>query len=174
MAEDATAGLELGRADDATVHGIVRAVFAHLPADARFRCAEVARPWRATCDEPSLWLRLDLSASGGLARPANDALLRAATQRARGGLLALDVSDSDITYDALLAVVAASPALRELRACGQDKHLSCDETEALRAASRAAAAAPRRGSGLRAVGREPSAAQRGGGRRHASRAPPRT
>jgi hypothetical protein len=133
MAEDATAGLELGRADDATVHGIVRAIFfAHLPVDARLRCAEVARPWRATCDEPSLWLRLDLSARGGLAHPASDALLRAAIQRARGGLQALDVSDSDITYDALLAVVAASPALRELRACGQDKHLvGCDETNAL-------------------------------------------
>jgi hypothetical protein len=133
MAEDAAA-LELSSTDFATMHrhGVVRTIFAHLPLDARLRCAEVARPWRATCDEPSLWLRLDLSeASGGLARPANDALLRAAIQRARGGLLALDVSDSDITFGALLAVVAASPALRELRACGQDKHLSGDETNTL-------------------------------------------
>jgi hypothetical protein len=97
------------------------AVFARLPADARLRCAEVCPSWRVMLRERNLWLRLDLSpASGGLARPATDALLHAAAARAAGGLQSLDVTDcTKITHEALRAVAAANAgALRELRACG--------------------------------------------------------
>ncbi len=99
------------------------AVFALLPVDARLRCREVCRGWRAVLLERSLWLRLDLSkASGGLARPATEGLLRAAAARACGQLHALDVSECEsITHEALLAVLAANAgALRELRAWTAD------------------------------------------------------
>jgi hypothetical protein len=78
----------------------------------------VCRGWRAVMRERSLWLRLDLSeASGGLARPATDALLRAAAARADGQLHSLDASACQlITHEALLAVLAANAgALRQLR-----------------------------------------------------------
>jgi hypothetical protein len=94
------------------------AVFALLPVDARLRCREVCRGWRAVLLERSLWLRLDLSAaSGGLARPAKDALLRAAAARAGGQLQSIDVTECPgITHEALLAVLTANAgALRELR-----------------------------------------------------------
>ncbi len=95
------------------------AVFALLPVDARLRCREVCRGWRAVLRERSLWLRLDLSkASGGLARPATEGLLRAAAARAGGELHALDVSECrGITHACLLEVLTANAgALRELRA----------------------------------------------------------
>jgi hypothetical protein len=55
-----------------------------------------------------------------LARPATDALLRAAAARACGGLHSLDVTGcTAITHEALRAVAAANAgALRALRACG--------------------------------------------------------
>jgi hypothetical protein len=95
------------------------AIFALLPVDARLRCHEVCRGWRAVLRERSLWLRLDLSeASGGLARPATDALLRAAAAPAGGQLRVLDVSDCEgFTPACMLEVLTANAgALRELRA----------------------------------------------------------
>jgi hypothetical protein len=95
-------------------------IFALLPVDQRMRCAEVCPSWRMMLRERSLWLRLDLSkASGGLARPATDALLRAAAARVGGQLHALDVSEcDDITHACMLEVLAANPGtMRELRAC---------------------------------------------------------
>jgi hypothetical protein len=95
------------------------AIFALLPVDARLRCREVCRGWRAVLRDRSLWLRLDLSkASGGLARCATDALLRAAAARAGGRLHFLDVSDCEgITPACMLEVLTANAgALRELRA----------------------------------------------------------
>jgi hypothetical protein len=86
--------------------------FALLPVDQRMlRCAEVCRAWRDALAERSLWTLLDLSkASGGLARPATDALLRAAAARAGGQLQFLDVSDCEesITHACLLAVLVAN------------------------------------------------------------------
>jgi hypothetical protein len=92
-------------------------IFALLPVDARLRCREVCRGWRAVLLERSLWLRLDMSPKAGLARPARDALLRAAAARAGGQLQFLDVSEcKGITHACLLAVLAANAgALRELR-----------------------------------------------------------
>jgi hypothetical protein len=79
----------------------------------------VCRGWRDALLERSLWLRLDLSkASGGLARPATEGLLRAACGRAGGQLQSLNVTQCPgITQEALLAVVTANAgALRELHA----------------------------------------------------------
>jgi hypothetical protein len=97
---------------------LVLHILSLLPVDARLRCAEVCRSWRAALEERSLWLRLDLSASGvSPKREATDALLRAAAARACGELVALDVRGCKrVTVDALLAVVTANgAALRELR-----------------------------------------------------------
>jgi hypothetical protein len=93
-------------------------IFALLPVDQRMRCAEVCPSWRVMLRERSLWLRLDLSkASGALARPATEGLLRAAAARACRQLHMLDVSECvGITHEALLAVVTRNAgALRKLR-----------------------------------------------------------
>jgi hypothetical protein len=97
---------------------VVLAIFSVLPVDARLRCKEVCRGWRAVLRERSLWLRLDLSeASGGLALPATDALLRAAAARAGGQMQSLNVTEGPgITREALMAVLTANAgSLRELR-----------------------------------------------------------
>ncbi len=74
-------------------HTLLLEVLSRLPVDCRLRCAAVCRAWRTALNEHSLWRRLDLSpATGGLARAASDALLRAAAKRAAGDLQTLDVS----------------------------------------------------------------------------------
>jgi hypothetical protein len=57
----------------------------------------VSRGWRATVADASLWLRLDLTAAGGVPqRRATDALLRGAAARAGGRLqfLAVDAAET--------------------------------------------------------------------------------
>jgi hypothetical protein len=102
---------------------LVLHVFSLLPADARARAACVCRGWRHVVSEPSLWTRLNLSASSGVTCDVTDAVLAGAVDKARGQLAALDVSDCvDVTFDALLAVVRANGgALRELCA-GAPQH----------------------------------------------------
>jgi hypothetical protein len=128
---------------------LVLHILSLLPVDARLCCAEVCRSWRAALEERSLWIRLDLSASGvSPKREATDALLHAAAARARGELEALDLRDcTRVTLDALLAVVTANgAALRELhtrniwnRADESSWPLDTDELQALlRAAPRLA------------------------------------
>jgi hypothetical protein len=97
-------------------HALALALFALLPVDQRLRCAEVCPAWRAMLSDVSLWLRLDLSPAGGVAR-ATDALVRAAAARAAGGLRALDLTDCvDITQGAMRSVAAENAgALVELR-----------------------------------------------------------
>jgi hypothetical protein len=96
-------------------------IFAALPADARLRCAEVCRGWRAMLTERSLWTRLDLSDSSGVTHRVTPALLRAAATKAGGALQALDVSG---VWHLLLTtrgeplrnlLAANAGALRELR-----------------------------------------------------------
>ena len=99
-------------------HAVVLAIFARLPVDARLRCLEVCRAWRALLSgELSLWsTRLDVSTeTGGLARPVTEALFRAAAARARGQLQALDVRYANLPDDAVVKVLGANGALRELR-----------------------------------------------------------
>jgi hypothetical protein len=128
-------------------HALVLHILSLLPVDARLRCAEVCRSWRAALEERSLWLRLDLSASGvSPKREATDVLLHAAAAHARGQLQALDMRGcTRVTCEALLAVLTANGALRELRTrsiygrFGHSETLDADELEALlRAAPRLA------------------------------------
>jgi hypothetical protein len=93
-----------------------RHIFGALPVDLRLRCREVCTSWRDTLSDVSIWQRLDLSvASGGLARPANELLLRAAVARAGGQLQALNLFSSEVRHsDALAAVTANAATLREL------------------------------------------------------------
>jgi hypothetical protein len=120
-------------------HALVLHILSLLPVDTRLRCAEVCRSWRAALEERSLWLRLDLSASGvSPKREATDALLHAAAARARGELVALDLRGCEhVTSDALLAVVTANGALHELRT-HTDEGSSPLKTDALEALLRAA------------------------------------
>jgi hypothetical protein len=96
---------------------LVHHVFSLLPADARARAACVCRGWRHVLLEPSLWTHLNLSPFSGVTRAVvTDAVLAGAAAKARGQLVALDVSECNyVTFDALLAVVQANGgALREL------------------------------------------------------------
>jgi hypothetical protein len=95
---------------------LVLHVFSLLPVDARARAACVCRGWRTTLEERSLWTRLDLSPSSGLAVGVTDAVLAGAARKARSQLAVLDVMHcARVSFDALLAVVAANGvALREL------------------------------------------------------------
>jgi hypothetical protein len=99
---------------------LVLHILSLLPVDTRLRCAEVCRSWRAALEERSLWLRLDLSASGvSPKRAVTDALLHAAAARAGGELVALDLRGCTlVTSVALLAVVTANGALREFHCTG--------------------------------------------------------
>jgi hypothetical protein len=99
-------------------HALALVIFSLLPVDQRMRCAEVCRGWRAMLSDVNLWLRLDLSPAGGVARDAvTKALLRAAAKRAAGRLQALDLSDCErFTHKTICAVAAKNAgALVELR-----------------------------------------------------------
>jgi hypothetical protein len=104
-------------------HALVLFIFSLVPADQRLRCLEVCKEWCATLNERSVWSRLDLSAAAGLARPATEALLRAAAARAGGQLQTLHLTDcAVITHETLLAVARTNAdTLTELRiegSCG--------------------------------------------------------
>jgi hypothetical protein len=93
-------------------------IFLSLPLDERARAALVCRGWCALLTERSLWTRLDLSPSSGLARArVTDAFLRGAAAKARGSLTALDVSScTHVSSVALLGVLRRNAgALRTLR-----------------------------------------------------------
>ncbi len=55
-------------------HALVLLIFSLLPVDQRLRCLEVCKGWYATLNERSLWTRLDMSATAGLARRTTEAL----------------------------------------------------------------------------------------------------
>ncbi len=108
-------------------HALVLFIFSLVPLDQRLRCLEVCKSWYATLNERSLWTRLDLSATAGLARRATDTLLRAAAARAGGQLEALHLTDCAVlTHEELLAVARANAdTLTELRmegSCGLRYH----------------------------------------------------
>jgi hypothetical protein len=70
-------------------HSLVVRVLAALPADARLRCAEVCKTWRAAVSDRSLWLRVDLSRESGVTHKVTPALLCAVAARAAGHMQAL-------------------------------------------------------------------------------------
>ena len=106
----------------------VHAVFLRLPVDARLRCAEVSRAWRALLADTTLWSSLELSAFSGITR-FSPPLFRAAVTKAGGKLRTLDVSGvciyghidervdkSSLSFGVLRAAVASnSSTLVELR-----------------------------------------------------------
>ena len=96
---------------------LAQRIFTLLPVDSRARAACVARAWRAALADPLLWTRLDLSENSGVARRADDAVLRAAAALAQGKLEVLDVGRRVWSNEkALREVVAENAAsLRELR-----------------------------------------------------------
>jgi hypothetical protein len=98
-------------------HALVLFIFSLVPVDQRLRCLEVCKGWYAALHERSLWTRLDLSTTAGLARRATEALLRAAAARAGGQLQALRLTDCEaIALERLLAVARANAdTLTELR-----------------------------------------------------------
>jgi hypothetical protein len=97
-------------------HALVVRVLAALPVDARLRCAEVCRTWRAAVSDRSLWLRVDLSRESGVTHEVTHALLRAVAARAAGRMQALVLPALETQfYDAMLHVVQTNSAsLREL------------------------------------------------------------
>jgi hypothetical protein len=114
------------RAPAATIadlpHAIFLLIFALLPVDARLRCAEVCRAWRACCLERSLWTRLDFSPASGVLCRRDTAELMFHTAVGRcgfGHLRALDVSRFFALSEALLTVVVRlnAGALHELCIC---------------------------------------------------------
>jgi hypothetical protein len=117
-------------------HAVTVHIFSLVPVDTRLRCREVCRGWRATLDDCGAWLQLDLRSTAGLARPATDALLRAAAARAGGQLRTLDVTGrARLGIDAFTAVVRANPRCEELR-CGDEcfdgaSYLDMHELEAV-------------------------------------------
>ena len=98
-------------------------IFEQLPLDARLRCAEVCRAWRAAAQDARLWLRLDLSPGSGVTAPRTAALLEAALRRAGGALQLLDVSGCAALTQPLIHAEAAGetpPLLALLRRHGQN------------------------------------------------------
>jgi hypothetical protein len=92
-------------------------IFLLLPVDERARCACVCRSWRAALDDVSLWTRLDLSRSSGVAVHVTDAVLDGAAALALGTLQALDITGcTAISPAAFLAWVTCNGGtLREVR-----------------------------------------------------------
>jgi hypothetical protein len=97
-------------------HALSLNIFARLPVDTRARCMAVCPAWGVTLADPSLWTRVDLSASSGVTCTVNDAALYGASGLARGGLTALDISGrAHFSDETLLDVFTANAgALREL------------------------------------------------------------
>ncbi len=121
-------------------HALSLRVFGAVSVEERLRCREVCRGWRATLDDHSLWLRLDLTRADGAA--CSEALLRAATARAGGKLQALRLTCCAhfcaIGLEFGRVVAANSATLQELRVHGKDAPaLSVfDVLQTLRAATR--------------------------------------
>ena len=97
-------------------HAVALRVFACVPADARARAALVCRAWRDAIAEPSVWARLDLLPTSGIAVTLTDAVLHGAAARAQGQLAALLLQFCDELSNAALrdVVTASAGSLREL------------------------------------------------------------
>ena len=112
----------------------VRAVFLLLPVDARLRCSEVSRAWRALLADTSFYERLDLSVSSGCTRFSLP-LLRAAVAKAGGQLRAVDVTGQPYmvgVVDILREIIAANAAtLTELRVVDAGVYWSVEGVQAL-------------------------------------------
>jgi hypothetical protein len=127
-------GTDARNPTDVLPPSLVREILRRLPADQLARAASVSRAWRCAVADPALWRRLDLSCGSGMTCRFNDAALRAAAARARGGLEALDVTGRWFGPEAraLRDVVSANAAtLRNLRTVGACEVSSNSSWEAL-------------------------------------------
>jgi hypothetical protein len=113
---------------------LVRRIAACLPVDARLAAAATCSGWRDALRCGGAWTDLDLSPASGVAAPVNEALLRAASRRARGLLRSLDASRTPraaLPVQALRAVLwANSGSLATVRLEGA-AWLSVADVEAL-------------------------------------------
>ena len=94
---------------------LVTAIFLLVPVNTRLRCSEVSRAWRALLADTVFWERLDFAVWRGR---FSEALFVAAVAKAGGQLRELDMSAGYIrlTFEALLnAVNANSLTLQRLR-----------------------------------------------------------
>jgi hypothetical protein len=92
---------------------LVRRVAARLPVDARLSAAATCSSWREALRCTGAWAAaLDLSPGSGVTVSVSEALLRAASRRARGALRALDLSrrvlDQQLPLRAVRAVLWAN------------------------------------------------------------------
>jgi hypothetical protein len=95
-------------------HALALAIFSRLTVEQRLRCIEVCRGWRATLNDHSAWMQLDLTRADG--SECSEALLRAATSRAGGQLCSLRLACRHALQAALCAVTAGNAAtLQALR-----------------------------------------------------------
>ena len=102
---------------DALPHALLWRIWALLPVDERARCAVVHPSWRTALHEHSVWARLDLSCTSGIARRrVTGELLRGAAARARGHLEHLNLEDCYLVEfeDIRLVAQANAKALRTL------------------------------------------------------------
>jgi hypothetical protein len=126
-------------------HALVLLIFSLVPVDQRLRCLEVCKGWYAALNERSLWTRLNLSATAGLARPATETLLLAAAARAGGQLEALHLTDCvAIMHEAIVLVCRANAdTLTELRMEGCCRYPHRDPFAPVREVEAVLGAAPR-------------------------------
>ena len=80
---------------------LVWLVFAWLPVDERLLLNAVCRSWRAALREPSVWRKLDFSCS---TRLVTREMIHAALRCARGQLRVLDLSETQLPFEALLEI----------------------------------------------------------------------
>jgi hypothetical protein len=114
---------------------LVRRIAACLPVDARLAAACTCSGWREALRCSGAWSSLlDLSSDSGVTAPVTEALLRAASMRARGVLRTLDVRGRSLAVLPLQAVRAVLWANSGALACARlqgDAWLTAADVEAL-------------------------------------------
>jgi hypothetical protein len=115
---------------------LARRIFLALPVDARGRASCVCRAWCDALADPSLWTRLDMSGVFRADWPRFEAVLRGAAGRSRGQLCLLDLSQQDITWNALRSLLCANAdSLRELHLHSVEKNVWFSTVDAVVAAA---------------------------------------
>ena len=106
-------------------HTLFLRILAALPVNTRGRAACVSPAWRAALAERSLWRTLDLQRENAEV-PTTDVILRAAAARAGGQLEKLVLpEENDLTFEALLEVVAENAATLRVIDASQCDHCGC-------------------------------------------------
>ena len=93
-----------------------------LAVDARLRCVEVSRSWRAVLVDPAFWLDLDVSQTSGL-NHFSEALLRAAASKAGGRCCAMSRRGSRCGCSLSLCSTRTCRILSRGACCGVGKQM---------------------------------------------------